>query len=138
MRFSLRLTIIALLAAASVPSQAAGHRRLPAGYHQGRCLYTVDGQTRIAGKCFYKLYEEGSFHIEGPRQIFDGIDYPEAQSMADMVSKDYWADVTREGKGWSGYGNDDIRSVHGGSIWELRRQGACFVGKDVKVCLWRK
>ncbi|NOW46992.1 hypothetical protein FHW96_003163 [Novosphingobium sp. SG751A] len=138
MRFSLCLTIFPLLAATFAPSEAAGHRRLPAGYHQGQCLYIADGQRRIAGKCFYKFYDDESFHIEGPRQIFDGVDYPKAETMANMVSKDFWADVWREDKGWSGYGNDDISSVHGGRIWEFRRQGACFVGEDVKVCLWRK
>ena len=97
-----------------------------------------DGKKRIAGKCFYKISKGGGFHIDGPRQVYDGIDYPKAHGMADQMSKDYWADVFPEDDGWSGYGNSDIAAVHGDRPWTLRRQGACFVGDRAKICLWRK
>ena len=55
------------------------------------------------------------------------------------MSEDYWAVVYKDGDFWEGYGNSDIRETHGepGDWGELRREGACYVGKDVRVCLWR-
>jgi hypothetical protein len=76
----------------------------------------VDGRKRIAGPCFYKTSKDGGFHIEGPRQVFGGIDYPKAVGMADMLSKDFWADVFRDEGRWTGYGNDEIADVHGGHL----------------------
>lgn len=121
----------------SSPVGAEQYRRLPAGFHQGRCLYVVDDKQRIAGKCFYSISKGGGFHIDGPRQVSDGIDYPKAKGMADMESRDWWADVFPDDGGWSGYGNEAIADVHGGRLWTLHRQGACFMGEGVKVCLWR-
>ena len=115
--------------------------RLPWGYKIGRCLLVVNGQTRISGKCAYEIYRGGEFHVEGPRQVYDGIDYPKAQGMADKVSTDYWADVFKDDDGsWTGYGNEDISSVHGEgpNFGPLRRDGACLVSKAVRVCLWKK
>ena len=129
------LASLALLASSV---HAERKRPLPAGYKTGRCLLVVERGQRIAGKCFYKISKGGGFHIDGPRQVYDGIDYPKAQSMADQVSKDYWADVFQEDGGWSGYGNSDIAAVHGDRPWTLHRQGACFVGDGAKICLWRK
>ena len=132
--------------------------RLPTGTKIGRCLLVVDGRTRISGPCSYRIYNHGEFHIDGPRQIFDGIDYPKAEITAGMISTDYWADVFRDspvvggqlknGSGlWTGYGNETNGSVHGeGSRWgELRQRGACFSNEmipgdhqRVRVCLWKK
>lgn len=54
------------------------------------------------------------------------------------MSKDYWAVVYKDGDLWEGYGNSDVSETHGDERWEdLRREGACYVGKDVRVCLWR-
>lgn len=122
----------------ATPAQAERKRPLPAGYHTGRCLLVVDGKQRIAGKCFYQISKGGGFHIDGPRQVYDGIDYPKAEAMADKVSKDYWADVFPDDGGWSGYGNSDIAAVHGDRPWALHRQGACYVGDGAKICLWRR
>lgn len=127
-----------LLIVLSTPVGAQRTRRLPAGYHQGRCLYVVDGKKRIVGKCFYQISKGGGFHIDGPRQVYDGIDYPKADITADEISRDYWANVSPDDGGWSGYGNSDIAAVHGDRPWTLRRQGACFVGEAVKICLWRE
>ncbi len=118
----------------------------------------IDGKTRIAGPCAYNIGKGGDFHIEGPRQVYDGIDYPKADGMAAMISTDWWADVFRDspiqngvlkvGKGpWTGYSNEDIRSVHGQeSRWgTLVRNGACYSNRRgpevvqlVRVCLWKK
>jgi len=131
-------TVIALPSAVSF---AQPQRRLPAGHHWGRCLLVVRGQTRISGPCAYRIGRGGDFHIDGPRQIYDGIDYPTAEIMAQRRSTDYWAEVFREDDGiWTGYGNEDIRAVHAerpDDFGQLHRVGACLVGADVRVCLWR-
>jgi len=113
-------------------------RRLPEGYRVGRCLYVDRAHQRIAGRCFYKLAKDGAFHIDGPRQVYDGIDYPRSLGMADRYSRDWWADVFPLNDGWAGYGNESIADVHGGRLWSLRRKGDCFIGEGVKVCLWRQ
>jgi hypothetical protein len=86
------------------------------------------------------MQKGGAFQINGPRQVYEGIDYPVGEYTYQQQSNDYWANVWKERNGsWSGYGNSDIRAVHGDQPWEnLRREGACFVGKNVRVCLWRK
>lgn len=133
-----RTMAVALAIAFSVsPSHAAQHR-LPSGYKWGRCLLVVQGETRISGKCSYQIEQGGDFNIQGPKQVFAGIDYPDTHSGAGEMSKDYWAAVYKDGDSWAGYSNSDIEATHGDERWEeLRREGACYVGKDVKVCLWR-
>ncbi len=134
----------ALIAVALVPtpgdSAAHPNHRLPPHYHWGRCLLVVGGQTRISGTCAYQISKGGGFHIDGPHQVYDGIDYPVAEYGYQMELRDYWADVSREDDGtWSGYGNSDIRGTHGDQPWEkLRRQGACYANNEVRVCLWQK
>jgi hypothetical protein len=138
LRRSAALGLIALATLSTGGAAATQQHRLPPGTKWGRCLLVVDGQTRISGKCSYRIYKGGDFHIDGPRQVFDGIDYPKAVGMADKMSRDYWADVFREDGAWTGYGNTGIRDVHGDRNWDLRRDGACYVGKGVRVCLWRQ
>ena len=114
--------------------------RLPPGFRIGRCLLVVDGRTRISGKCAYRIHKGGEFHIDGPRQVYDGIDYPKAITMSHMLSTDYWADVFKDDAGnWTGYGNSNVRSVHGDVDWgRLERRGACYRNSRVRVCLWQK
>lgn len=130
--------VIVLLATPASSVGAKGPRRLPAGYHQGRCLYVVDGKQRIAGRCFYKIDKGGAFDIDGPRQVFGGVDTVDRGASALTYSRDWWADVFPDEGGWSGYGNENIKDVHGGRTWSLRRRGACFLGEGVKICLWRE
>ena len=52
--------------------------RLPSDFNWGHCLLVVAGETRISGLCAYRMEKDGGFSIEGPRQIYEGIDYPEA------------------------------------------------------------
>ena len=134
------LLVPAVMALAPGGLPAHPNHRLPAGYQWGRCLLVVGGETRISGKCAYQIFKGGGFHIDGPRQIYDGIDYPVAKYGYQQQSRDYWADVSKEDDGsWSGYGNSDIRAVHGDPPWEnLHREGACYVNSDVRVCLWQK
>lgn len=116
--------------------------RLPAGYKIGRCLLVVERKTRISGKCAYRIDKGGGFVINGPKQVYDGIDYPNARgSIALMVSTDYWATVFRDDDGtWNGYGNQDISGVkgEGPDFGPFRRDGACFLNEKVRVCLWKK
>jgi hypothetical protein len=150
------LLAAATLALAALPAQAAGRHRLPAGQKWGRCLLTVDGKTRISGRCSYRIGKGGEFfHIDGPNQIFEGIDYKNHDhGGAGDQSRDYWASVYRDKEGLSGYGNHDITATHGDPTWRLHREGACFVGSrdlgepdpndpdppvvdPVRICLWR-
>jgi len=126
--------------------------RLPKGYEIGRCLLVVDGQTRISGACAYSIEKGGDFHIDGPRQVYGGIDYPTPEIGAMEMSTDYWANVFKDENGnWTGYANEDVRYTKGdGSAWyELVRNGACYSNETkrqpsdtyqqlVKVCLWKK
>lgn len=116
--------------------------RRPNGLAEGdewaRCLLIVGGQTRISGKCAYTEGEDGGFSINGPRQVVEGIDYPVANCGCAERSRDYWAVVSRDDDGWSGYGNSDIRATHGGQIWALQKQGDCFLGEHVRLCVWRR
>jgi hypothetical protein len=140
MKLLFALAVALGLAMPSPASAAApGRRAIPAGHHWGRCLLVVRGQTRISGRCIYRIEPGGEFHIDGPRQVFDGIDYPRTYVMAEMRSTDYWANVFRDTDGtWTGYANSDIRSVHGDAPFApLRREGACFVNAEARICLWR-
>src|SRR4051812_18465125 len=83
------------------PALAQPKHRLPSDYKWGRCLLVVDGQTRISGKCSYQIEEGGDFNIQGPRQVFAGIDYPDTHSGAGEMSQDYWADVYKDGDLWA-------------------------------------
>src|SRR3569833_3123560 len=130
MRLLCTLTVALAIALPSHPLAAARrHRVIPAGHHWGRCHLVVHGQRLISGPCIYEMYPDGGFHIDGPRQIFNGIDYPRSDIMAGQRSTDYWANVSRDEGRWVVDGNDDIAAVHaaGPAIGPLRREGACFV-----------
>ena len=96
----------------------------------------------MSGKCAYRIDKGGGFVIEGPKQVYDGIDYPKAHgSLALLMSQDYWANVFREEDGtWDGYGNEAITGVNGQgpNFGPLRQEGACFLNDRVRVCLWKK
>lgn len=111
---------------------------LPEGVEWGRCLLVVHGKTLISGKCAYSVEEGGGLSIEGPRQIYPGIDYPISDCGCGQRSNDYWASIFKDERGWAGYGNSDIHYTHGDQDYEvLQKKGACFVNADVQVCLWK-
>lgn len=138
--------------------------RLPEGAKIGRCLFVVDGQTRISGECAYSVSDVGDLHIDGPRQVFEGIDYPEGDFAAYTISTDWWANLFKEDGVWTGYGNNDVSQTNGqGSYWgEFEQDGDCFVSdypwgkykpgdydpdyhpydprlhQKVRLCLWRE
>jgi hypothetical protein len=113
--------------------------RLPPDYRWGRCLLVVQGKTRISGACAYSLKKEGEFRIEGPRQIYGGIDFPKPTHGYEEASNDYWAELVREEPSWTGFGNTNIGDTHVSGPWfgPLRRQGACWVSKIARICLWK-
>ena len=141
----LRCTVIysfllgAGLAAATGTEAARPRHRLPPDYHWGRCLLVVDGKTRISGLCSYRFEKDGDFQINGPRQVYGGIDFPANAPGFLQMSRDYWANIFRERGHWIGYGNSDVRATHGDYPWEeLHRRGACYVNRHVRACLWAK
>jgi hypothetical protein len=131
----------ALLTAVMAASGAAvrPRHRLPADYHWGRCLLVVDGRTRISGRCGYRIEKNGDFQINGPRQVYGGIDFPANAPGFEQMSRDYWADIFRQEGHWIGYGNSDIRATHGDLPWDmLYHRGHCYLNRRVRACLWRK
>jgi hypothetical protein len=116
--------------------------RLPPDYHWGHCLLVVEGKTRISGRCAYSIEKNGDFSIQGPRQIYDDIDFPKATYGYEERSNDYWAEVFKDvdvDVNWTGYGNAEIVETHGAGpmFGPLRRHGSCLVGKTPRICLWK-
>lgn len=112
---------------------------LPEGAEWAKCLLVVDGERRIFGRCAYLPEDDGGFEIEGPRQIYGGIDYPVANCGCTERSRDYWARVFPDGDGWQGYANADVRATHGDNSFEtLKKTGDCFIGERVRLCVWRR
>ena len=147
-RPSLRSAICATLVGAALAlllpaglSAAPGKRRIPPDYKWGRCLFVVEGQVRIKGACTYRIEKGGDFQINGPRQVYEGIDFPRGLIMAGHRSADYWAEVYKDFEGvWTGYGNESIGAVHGTGprYGPLRRRGACWVSNIARICLWKQ
>ncbi len=71
--------------------------------------------------------------------MFNGIDHPYSELGPLQYSTDYWANVLRDDGEWDGFGNSDIRATHGDSPWgPLHREGACYVSKTARICLWAR
>lgn len=124
-------------------------QRLPAGAHIGRCLFEVKGKRLISGACVYSIDNDGSFQIDGPRQIYSGIDYPECFMGAATFTTDYfvqvdWVDQKElddgsAGPGWEAHWNGAIGSNHAEAfLGSVKRHGACYSNSETKICLWRK
>jgi hypothetical protein len=113
--------------------------RLPREFKWGRCLLVVQGQTRISGRCAYSIDRNGDFGIEGPRQIYGGIDYPDPEYGYQERSNDFWASIFRTDGIWTGYGNQDKMETKGSGpeFGPLRRRGSCWVSKTARICLWK-
>jgi hypothetical protein len=142
-RHSLRVlgstALLTVVVAASGAAAARSRHRLPSDYHWGRCLLVVDGKTRISGACGYEIEKNGDFQINGPRQVYGGIDFPANAPGFAQMSRDYWANIFRDGDHWTGYGNSDVRATHGDTPWGiLHRRGDCYVNRQMRACLWRR
>jgi hypothetical protein len=122
--------------------------------HIGRCLFEVNGRRLISGACAYSISKNGSFEIDGPRQIYSGIDYPDCYMGASTFTTDYFVQVDwanekelgdgSPGPGWEAFWNGQIGSNHADNyIGPVRRDGACFSSvrswaPKTKICLWKK
>jgi hypothetical protein len=120
--------------------------RLPAHLKIGRCLFVVRGKRIIDGKCAYGIGKGGEFEIQGPRQIYRGVDYPECFEGAAAFSTDHFVQVTHpllddlsQGAGWVADWNEDKGANY--AQWQLgpvTRHGACFSNSETKICLWKR
>jgi hypothetical protein len=123
--------------------------RLPRGSKIGRCLFEVNGKPLISGTCVYSISKGGSFQIDGPRQIYSGIDYPECFMGAATFTTDYFVQVDwldekelddgSAGPGWEAHWNGEIGSNHAEAfLGSVKRDGACYSNSQTKICLWAK
>lgn len=138
MKLSRVILKVAVFASSAAATASAEPSHLPRGFHEGRCLYVVNGKRRIDGPCYYKINKGGGFSIDGPRQTYGGKDTVDRGASALTYSRDWWAEVYWQDGAWLAYGNERIPDVHGGVLWALRRHGACFLGERVEICLWKK
>ena len=123
--------------------------RLPPGMMIGRCLFEVNGKRLISGKCAYSIGKDGSFEINGPRQIYGGIDYPDCFAGAATFTTDYFVQVDwndgkelgdgSPGPGWEAFWNGQIGSNHADSyLRPVVRHCACYSNNQTKICLWKQ
>lgn len=118
--------------------------RLPRGLRIGRCLLEVRGKRLIDGRCAYEIGKGGEFEIEGPRQIYSGIDFPECFEGAATFSTDHFVQVShpllddgKTGSGWVADWNEDKSGNHAEwSLGPVTRHGACYTNREAKICLW--
>jgi len=120
--------------------------RVPKGLKIGRCLFEVKGKRLIDGKCAYAIRKDGEFEIQGPRQVYPGLDYPDCYVGSFSISTDHFIQVDHElldggatGPGWWAHWNEDKRATH--AHWFLgsvAKRGACFINSETKICLWKQ
>lgn len=138
-----------LLAHPPMLSQA----RLLKGYKIGRCLFEVDGRTLISGPCSYSITgrshdtpRPGNFEINGPRQVYAGVDYPRPEVYSAQISTDYFVQVDHAllddgsvGAGWEAHWNENKSATHAQSqLGPVTRKGACYSNARTRICLWKK
>lgn len=108
-------------AAASVTAVSAREGMEPGGI-AANCLFEMRGKTLVDGPCqFYDIGDDGSFHF-----------YPETGY--------YFAYLFVQEEGVAiGYWSGDPPESHAHDpLGELRREGACWVSDEAKVCAWRR
>lgn len=106
----LAVALLAAVVAFALRSHDAGAAPRPAD-----CELTVNGRTYIRGQCQFDAEADGSFRING---------------------QDYFAyvNVTAPGVADASW-NADPASTHAHTrIGEVRRQGACWVGANARIC----
>jgi hypothetical protein len=120
--------------------------RVPSGHKIGRCLFEVNGKRLISGNCLYSIGKDGEFQIDGPRQVYTGIDYPDPECFCQTISTDYVVQVDRElsddgttGPGWIAHWNGEERATHvQQNLGSVSPRGACYVNAETKICLWKR
>ena len=120
-------------------------QRLPPGYAMRRCLFVEDGETVIDGACAYYAEAEraGFVQVEGPRQIYKGIDYPDG-AFPQGLSTDYVAQVEHEyledgsrGSGWQIFWNGQPDASHVQAwLGTVDFDGECYTNARTKLCIW--
>jgi len=143
-RFILGLLLPTAALALSVLAQPVGalaaprQHRLPPDYKWGQCLLEVEGKRYISGRCAYQVSHGGSFEIQGPKQIYSGIDYPEPAVFTGERSTDYFAQVDVDPDGAEAFWNADVRATHAQAhLGPVTRRGACWVNAHARICLWK-
>jgi hypothetical protein len=89
------------------------------GNRQVLCSLIVNGNTYLSGSCGYEADPDGSFRLFGnPHTVY----------------------LSKSGKNTAdAFWNDDPASTHAQApLGELRRDGACWVNRDVVLCAWDK
>ena len=119
---------------------------LPSGYTLGRCLLEVDGEARVSGPCAFIRDDNGGFMFNGPRQVYEGVDYTDRQFPMG-ISNDYFAYVKHDaddideatGQGWYASWNEDTNSKYAQAyLGAVKRDGDCYSNARTKICLWEK
>lgn len=86
--------------------------------NKGKCSLVISGKTYIAGACWVRLEEDGSFQI---------------------MSQDesYFAQLSRSGNEASGFWNGSRGSTHAQTtLGAMTRDGACWKSADAAICAW--
>ena len=108
--------------AASAP--AAAQPGAETNLRSGRCSLVVNGRSRISGRCLYSVERNGSFYIREAGRRRDNF---------------YFAYVNIDGRTAEGSWNGTRGSTHAhDSLGRLRRNGACWVNRRARVCLWQR
>lgn len=96
----------------------------PALAFEGKCLIRVGGKNYLKGRCEIELLDkDGSFTV----------------GASDKAPSDYFAYVTVMSPGVAdGSWNRDPKATHAHApLGVLKRQGACWVNDNAKVCATR-
>jgi len=116
--------------------------------HIGRCLFEVKGKRLISRACAYSK-NKNELEINGPRQIYGGIDYPGCFVGAATFSTDYFVNVSwsaekvlddgARGPGWQAHWNETKEGNHAEALLgTVVRHGNCYSNAKTKICLWPK
>lgn len=105
----------ASIALLTTPAAAASSDdTLPPGIELGRCKVDVGNSARSSKSCGYEMSDDGSFEL-----------WPDPPS-------NYYVAVHRiNGDTAEAYTNG------GKELGKVKRQGACWVNRRARICLWR-
>jgi hypothetical protein len=113
----------------AVAVQAKGDSEIVA--RKARCLLQVDGKAYISGACTFDMVLRDSEHISNPGDFT--IHGPGKMAYHAYVDMNPHNPNLGEG-GW----NEEAGAGHMQSLLgTLKRQGACWINKRARICLWR-
>lgn len=115
-RFSVSLVSGVLLAALTISSASATDWRKDAAGREVNCELTVKGKTYLKGTCMYDADADGSFRLMGDK---------------------YFVYLNRLDDGFANVSwNASPENSHAQALLgeDFKRKGACWVGKNAKVC----